>query len=190
MLRPAADRLALYEKVRLPSRNAAALVRTHGTPHYIKIDFEGFDGPLLRTLFENDIRPPFISAESHTIDVFCLLAGMGGYGAFKLVDGRHVEQSSAKDTVMTRSGARKHTFVEHSAGPFGEDVKGQWACAEDFFQVLAVHGLGWKDIHATSTVNATISANQSLRKALLLRMVERRVSSLKRRFHRWRAILS
>ncbi|PWW03628.1 FkbM family methyltransferase [Hoeflea marina] len=185
---PSADRLHEYDRVLLPSRNVAALVRDHGVPHYIKIDVEGYDGPLLRSLFEHGIRPPFISAESHTIDVFCLLAGMGGYNSFKLVEGDRVD-TYGTGTILTPAGVREHWFHAESAGPFGDDIRGEWACAEDFFQILAIHGLGWKDIHATTVIEAAPRGGKSLRAVLRPWITARRMERLRRRLDRWRAVL-
>ncbi|SDB18623.1 hypothetical protein SAMN05660653_00921 [Desulfonatronum thiosulfatophilum] len=42
-----------------------------------------------------------------------------------------------------------YSFPLHSAGPFGNDVDGAWMNASTFLRVLALEGLGWKDIHAT-----------------------------------------
>jgi hypothetical protein len=35
-----------------------------------------------------------------------------------------------------------------SAGPFGEDIPGEWVSADAIFVHLKRYGLGWKDIHA------------------------------------------
>lgn len=141
-----------YEKVVLPSRSALQILQKHGAPYYIKIDIEHFDVVILRELFKNGIRPPFISAESTSIQVFALLAGMGEYGAFKLVDGATVAKKY-KDCSISVNGRRElYSFPPHAAGPFGDDIAGEWMNADDLFHVLATEKLGWKDIHATNLV--------------------------------------
>ena len=94
--------------------------------------------------------PPFISAESHSIDVFATLVALGKYNSFKLVDGGTVSSRYQDYDIFTTDGSVKYSFPPHSAGPFGNDISGQWMTSENFFRVLAFSGLGWKDIHASN----------------------------------------
>lgn len=125
-----------YHETTVPAKNIIQLINEHGKPYYIKIDIEFYDHILLKHLFENGIRPPYISSESHTIEVFCLMVVLGQYNKFKLVEGCDVHA--------------QYAFENHSAGPFGEDIHGEWMDKDQFFNLLAEHKLGWKDIHATS----------------------------------------
>jgi hypothetical protein len=43
----------------------------------------------------------------------------------------------------------RYSFPYHSAGPFGEDIDGEWMSASYMIRLLAIVGLGWKDIHAS-----------------------------------------
>ncbi|TWT29696.1 FkbM family methyltransferase [Blastopirellula retiformator] len=148
--RPDADVIDGYEQVSLPSKTIADIIGQYGPPHYIKIDIEHYDAQILRALFAADIRPPYISSESHSIEIFALLVAQGGYDAFKLVDGRTVAEVYANHTITSHQGEKiAISFPGHAAGPFGEDVEGPWMSGSDFVQVLAIEGLGWKDIHAT-----------------------------------------
>lgn len=74
-----------FENVVLPSKTISDLLKTHGDPYYIKVDIEHYDAPLLKGLFNAGVFPPFISAESHSIEVFSLLVTQGRYDAFKLL---------------------------------------------------------------------------------------------------------
>jgi hypothetical protein len=47
------------------------------------------------------------------------------------------------------AGEVRYDFPEHSAGPFGVDIAGPWMTADAFFRVLALAGLGWRDVHAS-----------------------------------------
>ncbi|NJR31849.1 MAG: hypothetical protein HC778_01905 [Chamaesiphon sp. CSU_1_12] len=157
-----------FTKHKLPSKSILSIIRSHGTPHYIKIDIEHYDAPLLRAIFASELHPPFISAESHNIDVFSVLVGQGCYKAFKLVDGssisriysnRSIESHSTQDLIL-------YSFPHHSSGPFGNDIDGEWMTPDNFFRLLAFEGLGWKDIHATNTrrarsINSTKSCQLS-----------------------------
>ena len=117
------------------------MIQEYGDPYYIKIDVENYDQVLLRKLFENNIKPPFISAESHSIEIFCLLVALGGYNSFKLVDGETVSQLYKNHKIVTNNGIEFYSFPHHSAGPFGDDVFGEWMTADNFFKVLALLGL-------------------------------------------------
>jgi FkbM family methyltransferase len=125
-----------YSLVKVPARNAVEIIKKHGKPYYIKIDIEFHDHIILEYLLKNDIKPPYISVEAHTIEVFCHLVTLGKYNKFKLIEGCMVSSEYP-------------SFPHHAAGPFGEDIRGEWIDKEAFFKKLGEHNLGWKDIHAT-----------------------------------------
>lgn len=141
--------LGQFNRIAVPAVNVVELIRRHGEPYYVKIDIEHYDQAILRRLFADGIRPPYISAESHSIDVFAFLIALGGYQAFKLVDGRSVQNRYRNAMIKTAQGERQYSFPEHSAGPFGEDIAGPWMTRNNFFRVLSYAGLGWRDIHAS-----------------------------------------
>ena len=137
-----------FEKVSLPSKTVKRIISDHGNPFYIKIDIEHYDSEILRALWHENIFPPYISAESHSIEVFSLLVSMG-YSGFKLVDGATVSKSYSNREIKCAQGTLVYSFPHHAAGPFGNDVDGEWMTADSFFHLLALEGLGWKDIHAS-----------------------------------------
>ena len=148
---PKPENIDRFKKVYVPSINVIDLIRNYGDPYYIKIDLESYDQIILRELFINNIMPPYISAESHSIDVFASLVALGKYNAFKIVDGRSVSDRYKDYDITTNDGGiSKYSFPKHSAGPFGNDINGPWMTSANFFRVLAFVGLGWKDIHATT----------------------------------------
>lgn len=150
--RPSDAELPQFQPILVPARRPSDIVREYGAPHYIKIDIEGYDATILRELFTAGIRPDYISAESHHIDTFVTLAGIGGYRAFKLVDGPTVHTRYAKATIRGPMGDETYAFPLHAAGPFGDDIHGPWITADHFFRALGFAGLGWKDIHAARDV--------------------------------------
>ncbi len=153
-----------YDKVLLPAQTVMQILRKHGAPYYIKIDIEGYDEVILRELFRNGVRPPLISAESQSIQVFALLAGMGEYSAFKLVDGATVAEVYKNHPITVNGSRELYSFPLHSAGPFGEDIAGDWMNADDLFDLLAMKKLGWKDIHATSLVQPAATSHRQKRR--------------------------
>jgi FkbM family methyltransferase len=157
---PAPGNLMMFEKVALPAKTISELIDSHGHPYYIKIDIEHYDSLILRALFSTGIFPPFISAESHSIEVFALLVAQGGYNAFKIIDGRSVSKVYSNRLIVCENERKqaKFSFPFHAAGPFGNDVDGAWMTADNFLKVLALEGLGWKDIHATNLESADPSA--------------------------------
>ncbi len=134
----------------LPSKNIIELIRKHGNPYYIKIDLENYDNIILGELFINDVMPPYISAEAHSIDIFASLVALGKYNSFKLVDGASVVTKYREHAIQTNDGNAKYSFPYHSAGPFGSDISGHWMTSKNLFLTLAIAGLGWKDIHASN----------------------------------------
>jgi len=160
---PAPADLMMFKKVVLPAKAITELIDSHGNPYYIKIDIERYDAQILRALFSAGVFPPFISAELHSIEVFALLVAQGGYNAFKLVDGGSVSRVYSNRLIICENEQKqvKFSFPFHAAGPFGNDVDGVWMTADNFLRVLALEGLGWKDIHATNLESAGLSTRIS-----------------------------
>lgn len=112
-------------------------------PKYIKIDLEGYDAEIVQNLFQNEIFPEFISCEAQSIRPVAALLANTSYRGFKLVN-------SAKVNFLkwTKPDGNTSHFVEHSSGPFGEDIPGPWYLPESFFLYFGIHGPGWFDVHA------------------------------------------
>jgi hypothetical protein len=152
---PEESLLVNFERIELPAKNVIDLIKQWGKPFYIKIDLEHYDHIILRELLLNGIRPPYLSAESHSIDIFCIMVALGGYEAFKLVDGATVSELYKNHQISLENNFTSYSFPYHSAGPFGNDIKGEWITKNSFSQLLAQVGLGWKDIHVSKNDIAT-----------------------------------
>ena len=148
VVRPNEEVMPQFDRIDVPQRRASDIVIEHGTPYYIKIDVEHFDQVVLADLFDNNIRPPYVSAESHSIEVFCRMVA-AGYTSFNLVDGPTVSSRYERALINTATGKTEHRFMPHAAGPFGDDIASHWLDPQSFFAYLASAGLGWKDVHAT-----------------------------------------
>jgi FkbM family methyltransferase len=139
-----------FDKILVPGRKPSDIVNQYGSPYYIKVDLEHFDQQVLEELFSANIHPTYISAECHDVAVFATLVSRGGYNAFKLVDGPSVSQCYQGLKIKTSTGLTEHSFPHHAAGPFGDDIPGDWMSANKFYHLLSLAGLGWKDVHAFS----------------------------------------
>ncbi len=148
--RPDPGSVSEFKEIPLPSRNVLRLIKHHGQPYYVKMDIEHYDYVILKELFSNNIKPPYISAESHSIEVFAAFVALGGYTAFKLVNGPSIPREYADTNIQTLDGTMKYSFPYHSAGPFGNDIHGPWMTPDNFFRFFGRAGLGWKDIHASN----------------------------------------
>ncbi len=146
---PESDCLDKFTKVELPSITPDALVGLHGEPHYIKIDLENYDANILRRLFSHGIYPKYISCEAHTAEAVSTLIAAGEYNAFNIVNGETVSEIYKDRLIPALDGGKvRYSFPFHSAGPFGEDIWGDWLDARSLYTVLGIQGFGWKDVHA------------------------------------------
>ena len=152
-----------YEEITLPSRPVGDILAQHGEPHYIKIDIEHYDEAILRAVFDAGAFPPFISAEAHSVDIFAVLLAIGGYQAFKLVDGFSVGDVYRSHEIAGRDGPEQRSFPKHSAGPFGDDIAGPWRSADHISRILTAEEFGWKDIHASRVREPDLGAAMNLR---------------------------
>jgi len=138
-----------FDEISLPAKNIINIVNKYGEPFYIKIDVEHYDQKILKKLLENKIIPTYISAEAHNVEIFPSLVVLGNYNSFKIVDGNSVSKKYKDHKIQTLNGIEEYSFPHHSAGPFGNDIHGPWMTAHNFFHILGIIGLGWKDIHAS-----------------------------------------
>lgn len=154
---PAPEVAHEFERTRLASRFIVDLIQEHGLPHYLKIDVERFDAPLLMALFSAGIRPPFVSAECVSFEIPAILWSQGGYRAFKLLDAQSVSRVYRRRVFEGPGGEGRveFSFPFHSAGPFGNDIDGPWMDADQVVELIGVSGFGWRDLHATTTTQPT-----------------------------------
>lgn len=164
---PSRESINDFECVMIKARTPFEIIDQYGLPLYIKIDLENYDAKILRHLFEREIRPLYISAEAHHIDVFSLLSLDGEYKFFKILRGRSVRHDYRSRVIRNRHGSLEtYSFPHHSAGPFGDDIAGDWMSASDAFRLLAVEKLGWIDIHATNKEGVKLGAPVRLRNVI------------------------
>lgn len=137
-----------WHTVRVPVVPLSEIIDKRGAPYFIKVDVEYYDRKVLFDLLVNRVRPPFISAEAHEIDVYCLLVAMG-YTRFRLVSGATVDKEFAGSNIRTLDGVTRPFHFEYdTSGPFGDDLDQEWVDKNDALERLLSHGLGWVDLHA------------------------------------------
>jgi FkbM family methyltransferase len=138
----------VWHPIEIDVRRLSDIIQFFGDGEYVKIDVEGFDVITLKDLSEHKIHPNYISAEAHQIDTFCHLIAMG-YTEFKFIQGATVQALFSDHEIrVLGGGVAKHSFLAHSAGPFGEDIPGPWMNKKEILAVWQQRGGGWCDIHA------------------------------------------
>lgn len=146
---PKPKRKKKFQKVFLPSQSVHQIILKHGAPYYIKIDLEFFDKEVLTELFKFNIYPPYISAEYKSPEIFALLYAYGRYKKYKLIDGKSIPDVYSDHTIASHTGNLNYSFPFHSAGPFGDDIQGNWMSTYRFMRLLLSKDIGWRDVHAT-----------------------------------------
>jgi FkbM family methyltransferase len=147
---PDENKINNFNKIKLKSKKAIDIIKEFGEPYYIKIDIEGQDHLILKDLFLSKIKPPYISAEAHKIEVFTILSALGEYESFKLVIGADVHKKYKDHKIKTKNDFLKYSFPLHSAGPFGNDIDGPWLTVNNLFKPLSYLETGWVDIHCSN----------------------------------------
>jgi FkbM family methyltransferase len=147
-----ADGRGTWRTVDVEVRKLSDVIAEHGEPAFVKIDVEGIDHEIVLELLASGIRPPMLSVEVHRLDALCAVVAMG-YQEMQFVNCSRIGQTGKPTTVHTvGGGVEQHTFPVHSAGPFGDDLTGQWLSAEaavlEWFAKRLVLGSGWYDVHA------------------------------------------
>jgi FkbM family methyltransferase len=114
-----------------------------------KFDLEGFDAAAARDMFDAGYFPKYVSVECHDANALNVIRLTNKYNKFKIVDGESV-RTEYKKTKIELPNKRKITFrfKHHSAGPFGEDINGQWRSYSEILDLFKELGFGWKDVCA------------------------------------------
>ena len=127
-----------FKKIEVSHIDILELIKKYGTAHYIKIDLEEYDHIVLNRILHNNIKFNYISAEIKKINDFYLFSKFKEDCSFKLVNGHNVH-------IVYEN------FIENSAGPFGNDIKGPWISYKNFSKFLEfkLKQNGWLDVHCS-----------------------------------------
>jgi len=149
-----------YDVVSVETQPLSEIVEKHGTPHYIKLDIEGFELKAVSTLNSLEEQAPFLSFEINE-DWKEILQTMKklGYKKFQIV--RQGPDMLPPCPRPAREGKDVEiNFNNHMSGPFGQDLPPEnWIQFSDIF--TAVEDVfaqrkenvdrgdrpGWHDIH-------------------------------------------
>ncbi len=153
---PPVDNPEDFEVVEVPAKTPSEIFEAFGEPFYVKIDLEGIDHDIVDAMSRSGIRPPYLSLESHSIRSLASLLS-AGYREFKIVEGAYVHMPHF-DLPATSEAPALNFPAGESAGPFGEDIPGDWIDADKIFDHLRRHGMGWKDIHARLPCNQVMTS--------------------------------
>ncbi len=134
----------------LESKDVITIIKSYGEPYYIKIDLEQYDNVILKRILSNKIIPNYISAEATSTEILDSFLLIGKYKAFKLVEGNNVEYLYKKTEINTAKNKINHSFSKNSAGPFGNDIYGDWIDKNNFIEFMNYKKIGWRDIHCSS----------------------------------------
>ena len=138
-----------FKKLELVSKDVIQIIKTYGSPYFVKIDVEQYDEVILKRILSNNIKPNYISVEGTHPKMLDLLHNVGGYNSFKLVEGSDVEYLYRNSKIETGLTKKKYSFTKNSAGPFGNDIYGNWISKENFSKLMEFKQYGWRDIHCS-----------------------------------------
>ena len=157
--KPSQNDLENFLAIELPCKDVVQIIKMYGDPHYIKIDVEQYDEIILKKILSNNIIPSYISVEGTHSKIFDLLHNLGGYSSFKLVEGNDVEYLYRNSKIMIGSAVKNFSFIKNSAGPFENDIHGEWIAKKNFAKLIEFKKFGWRDIHCSNIDSSDETAN-------------------------------
>jgi FkbM family methyltransferase len=141
-----------YQRITIPTTTPSNIIKKYRNKlslneiEYIKIDVEGYDHIILDDLFKNNIYPKYISAEVHDSIVINLILN-SPYKSFKFSEGTEIGNNIKKIEFLNHKQENvKIDFVQHSSGPYGDDIPGKYYARDSVINYFLNNGLGWKDI--------------------------------------------
>ena len=146
-----------FSQVKIKSKSITKILEKYLTKntvfYFAKFDLEGYDAIAINSMLKADFYPINISTEVHTIKSLEAICNSKKYIGFKLQEGNMVSRY-VNLPVKTNNGTKIMKFINHSAGPIGEDIPNNWLTEKSIRNKLKVEGFGWKDLHATMSPNS------------------------------------
>lgn len=131
----------------VPIIDFAEVLRTHGMPHYLKIDIEGVDMVCVRALAQFATRPDYVSIEADKTSFAAMASEIEtlralGYDGFQAVEQSAVPEQQAP--MPAREGESiEHRFEFGSSGLFGADLPDDWRTAHSVRRQFRAIRLGY-----------------------------------------------
>lgn len=147
--KPSFDKIDNFKKIRLKKKDITDIINTYGKPYYIKIDLEEFDNIVLKKILNQKNIPNYISAETTNDNVINLFAENEYYKSFKIINGDTIGFLYKNCKLNVNNKKIKYSFPPNSAGPFGNDILGEWMNKKNFIEFMKIKKTGWTDIHAS-----------------------------------------
>lgn len=144
-----------YETININVTSIPSLFEQHGYPYYLKIDIEGLDYDLIKSLRNVTTLPPYISAENGQEHMIRELVHLG-YQSFKFINQAHI--GGRHSIIPSKEGITVDFIFDHGAsGEFGEDTPGEWMPMDAVIEISNRYWSnplrdanidGWYDVHA------------------------------------------
>jgi len=125
------------EIIEVPAVDFLECLKTHGIPHYLKVDIEGMDTVCLKALMHVEHKPDYVSIESEKVSFKALLEEFRlltqlGYTGFQAVQQASISNQIEPDP--SREGRYVgYQFQKCSSGLFGADLPCKW---KDYKHIL------------------------------------------------------
>ena len=148
-----------FSKINLESIDVVYLIQKYGEPYYIKIDVEEYDNVILKKIFDSNISPNYISAEAINTEVISLFLNNKNYNSFKLIEGNTIGLLYRNAKITVNNKKIRYSFHKDSAGPFGNDLYGNWIKKDNFEKLIKFKMHGWRDVHASLKDNYEKTSN-------------------------------
>ena len=147
--KPSLDMINNFKIISLIKKDIVELINTYGKAFYIKIDLEKFDNVILKRILDQKQIPNYISAETTNNHVINIFTENEFYKSFKIVEGDTIGFLYKDFKFNVNNEKVKYSFPHNSAGPFGNDIFGEWMNKKNFIEFMKIKKTGWTDIHAS-----------------------------------------
>lgn len=134
-----------FEEIRVQCIQPQTLFAKYGMPYYLKVDIEGHDLVVVRSLLDFTTRPKYISVEEGDASFFAELWAVG-CREFKIVDQNQLRGIKCPEIPLEGKYVDA-SFNGETSGPFGDEAPGEWqpfsAAVEQYVTKVRSTMNGW-----------------------------------------------
>ena len=113
------------------------IVKIVGKPYYVKIDLEGLDEIILKSILDSGIIPNYLSFENGVSYTKRILKECNAFKSYNIVAFYNFKKVYGKIDGKT-------------AGPFGADIKSPWLNKDSILKLINKMPTTWFDIHLST----------------------------------------